>query len=93
MVVGLSALHTGRLHPPGNIPGTHFCLRLSRPQYHSGARRIMSMKISNDTMGNRTRDIPACSALPQPTAPPRAPHVLYSIILLLLLCGKLIRCF
>jgi hypothetical protein len=21
----LSALRTGRLHPPGNIPGTHFC--------------------------------------------------------------------
>jgi hypothetical protein len=21
----LSALHTGRLYPPGNIPGTHFC--------------------------------------------------------------------
>ena len=23
--VGLSALHTGCLYPPGNIPGTHFC--------------------------------------------------------------------
>jgi hypothetical protein len=21
----LSAVHTGRLYPPGNIPGTHFC--------------------------------------------------------------------
>ena len=31
------------------------------------------MKNSNDTMGNRTRDLPACSAVPQPTAPPRAP--------------------
>ena len=30
-------------------------------------------EISNDTMGNRTRDLPACSAVPQPTAPPRAP--------------------
>jgi len=30
--------------PPGNIPGTHFCYRLSRPQGHSEARRIMSMK-------------------------------------------------
>jgi hypothetical protein len=27
----------------------------------------------DDTIGNRTRDIPACSAVPQPTAPPRAP--------------------
>jgi len=30
------------------------------------------MKNSNDTIGNRTRDLPACSALPQPTASPRA---------------------
>ena len=31
------------------------------------------MKKSSDTIRNRTRDLPACSALPQPTAPPRAP--------------------
>jgi len=31
------------------------------------------MKKSNETIGNRTRDLPACSAVPQPTAPPRAP--------------------
>ena len=31
------------------------------------------MKNSNDTIGNRTRDLPPCSAVPQPTAPPRAP--------------------
>jgi len=34
----------------------------------------MSMKNFNDTIENRTRDLPACSAVPQPTAPPRAPH-------------------
>jgi len=33
----------------------------------------MSMKKSHDTIGNRTRDLPACSAVPQPTAPPRTP--------------------
>jgi len=55
--------------PPGNIPGTH----LSRPQGHSVARRIMSMKKFNDAIGNRTHDLPACSAVPQPTAPPRSP--------------------
>ena len=33
------------------------------------------MKNSNDTIGNRTRDLPACSAMPQPTAPPRAPYM------------------
>ena len=28
------------------------------------------MKNSNDNIGNRTRDLPACSAVPQQTAPP-----------------------
>jgi len=60
--------------PPGNMPGTHFCYRLSQPQGHSAAGRIMSMKNSNDTIGNRTRDLPTCSAVPQPTALPRAPN-------------------
>ena len=31
------------------------------------------MKNSSDTIGNRTRDLLACSAVPQPTAPPRIP--------------------
>ena len=56
-----------------NILGTHFCYRLSQAQGHSAARRIMSMKNSNDTIGNQTRDLPTCSAVSQPTAPPRAP--------------------
>jgi hypothetical protein len=33
----------------------------------------MSTKNSNETIGNRTRDLPVCSAVPQQTAPPRAP--------------------
>jgi hypothetical protein len=55
-VVRLSALHTGHLYQPGNIPGTHFRDRLSRPQGQSVAGRIMSIKNSNDTIGNRTQD-------------------------------------
>ena len=31
------------------------------------------MKNSSDTIGNRTRDLPICSAVPQPPALPRAP--------------------
>ena len=27
--------------PPGNVPGTHFCYRLSRPQGHSAIGRIL----------------------------------------------------
>jgi len=41
-MVRLSALRTGHLYPPGNIPGTHFCWRLSRLQGHSAVGRIMS---------------------------------------------------
>jgi hypothetical protein len=29
----------------------------------------MSTKNSNDTIGNRTRDLPVCGAVRQPTAP------------------------
>jgi hypothetical protein len=39
----------------------------------------MSMKKSSDTIGNRTRDLPACSAMPQPTAPLHAPHSPYPL--------------
>jgi hypothetical protein len=55
------ALSTGRIYPPGNIPGTHCCYRLSRPRGHSAAGRIMSVKNSNDTIGNRTRNLPSCN--------------------------------
>jgi hypothetical protein len=32
---------------------------------------VLSMQKSNDTMWNQTRDLPACSAVPQSTAPPQ----------------------
>jgi hypothetical protein len=59
--------------PQGKISGTHFCQRLSQPQGESAAGRIMSMKNSNKIIGNQTRDLPAFSAVPQPTAPPPSP--------------------
>jgi len=37
----------------------------------------MSKKNSNNTFGNRTSDLPTCSAVLQPTAPPRA--LVYSL--------------
>jgi hypothetical protein len=52
-VVRLSTLSTGHFNSPGNIPGTHFRQKLSRSQGHSVAGRIMSMKNSNVTVGNR----------------------------------------
>jgi len=36
----VSLMHRPLL-PPGNSPGTHFCLRLSRPQAYSAIGRIM----------------------------------------------------
>jgi hypothetical protein len=72
-VVRLSSPRTGRLYHPGNIPGTHFCQGLSQPQGHSAGGRIVAMKNSNGTIGNRTRDLPTCSAVPHRTAPPRPP--------------------
>jgi hypothetical protein len=32
------------------------------------------MENSNDNIGNRTCDLPTCTAVPQPTALPRAPY-------------------
>jgi hypothetical protein len=75
-MVRLWALRTGCIYPPplpGNNPGTHFSYRLSQTQGHSAAGRIMSMKNCNETIGNQTRDLPACSAVPQTTAPPYIP--------------------
>jgi len=63
----VSHMHQPAL-PPGNILGTHFCYRLSQPQGHSVTRRIMSMKNSSDTIGNRTHYLRACSTVLQPNA-------------------------
>ena len=68
-VVRLSALHTGHLFSSENIPGTHSVKRPSQPWGHSSAGRIISMKNSSDTIGNRTHSFPACSTVPQPSVP------------------------
>jgi hypothetical protein len=39
------------------------------------------MKNSSDTIGNRTSDLPACSAVPQPTAPPRSAGTVHAAVL------------
>jgi len=64
--------------PPGNIPGTHFCERQSRLQGHGATGRIMSIKNSNDIIEIRTRNLPACSAVPQPTASRRVTELITS---------------
>ena len=68
-----SAHEGGKVVSPTHRPPLSPRKYSSRPQSHSAAGNIMSMKKSSDTIGNRTRDLPACSAVPQPTALPRAP--------------------
>jgi hypothetical protein len=46
---------------------------MSRLQGHTAAGSIRSIEKSNELIGNRTRDIPACSMVPQPTTLPHAP--------------------
>jgi len=48
------------------------------------------MKYSNDTTGNRTRDLPACSAGPQPTAPQRTPERIHRLVHLLVFTRVLV---
>jgi hypothetical protein len=55
----LSDLRTGRLYPPGDIPGSHCCYRLSRPQGHSAAEMIKSIEYPNFPVENRNSDLPA----------------------------------
>ena len=48
----------------------------------------MSMKNCNDAFGNRTRDLPACSVVPQPTASPGAPQNKETQIIILITCEQ-----
>jgi hypothetical protein len=61
------------LYTPGRILVLISVKRLSRPQGHSEAGRTRWIEKSNDLIGNRTRDLPACSIVPQLTTLPRAP--------------------
>jgi hypothetical protein len=72
--VRLSPLRAGRPpFTPRKIPVTRFCQKLSRPQSYITAGWIRSIAKSNDLIGYPTRDLPACSIVPQPTTLPRAP--------------------
>jgi hypothetical protein len=53
--------------PRENPGGTHFCQRLSRQQGHCAAATIKWIEKSNDLVRIWTRELTACSIVPQPT--------------------------
>jgi hypothetical protein len=68
----VSPTHRPPLTPsPRNYSWYSFLLEPESTPSHSEAGNIRSMKNSSDTIGNWTRDFPACGTVPQPTAPPR----------------------
>jgi hypothetical protein len=80
MAVRLSVLRAGRPLPSREIPGTHFCWRLSRPQGHSAAGRIRW--IEKIHIGTRTCDLPACSIVPQL----RSPYIRANMVISVCFC-------
>jgi len=51
------------------------------------------MENSNVTIGNRTRDLPTYSAMPQPTAPPRARNIYIYIYMCVCVCVFVCVCW
>jgi hypothetical protein len=85
-LLGVTALQTGRSRvrfPMVSLDLFHFCQRLSRPQGHSATGRSRSIEKSNYTIGNQTRDLPVCSAVPQPLRHRVPPSVDISLVQLL----------
>jgi hypothetical protein len=74
-VARLSALHTGHLYPQEIFLVLISVRGWIDPRGHSAVGRIMSMKNSNDTIGNWSHGLPVCSSVPQPL---RAPSISWS---------------
>jgi hypothetical protein len=62
LVVMLLVLRSGRIFL------LLITITLSQPQGNTTVGKIKSNKKPNELIGNRTRDLPTCSIVPQPTA-------------------------
>ena len=63
----LSVLRTGRLYPPWNIPGTHFCYRLSRLQGHNALQVNEKFKWHHRESNPRCASTKSATECPQRT--------------------------
>jgi hypothetical protein len=73
--VRLSALRTGRLYPPRKYSWHSFLLEVGSIQGHNAVGRIMPTKLSSDTNGNRTPNLPACNTVPSTNCATACPQL------------------
>jgi hypothetical protein len=70
MAVSLSALRAGRPLPPQEESWYSFVFEAESTQGKSALERLGKLKKSNELIRTRTRDLPACSIVPQPPTIP-----------------------
>jgi hypothetical protein len=79
MAVRLSGLCAGCPLPPRRFLVLISVRGWVNPRCHSASGKVRSIEKSNDLIGLRTHDLPACSIVPQPTTLPRALRLYMSI--------------